>query len=103
MEVAAVLLDGMDVVVLGLGGRLVSRTRARAMVARARTKGCTLLVTDGDWEGAPTRLVARVCGYDITGADRGAPAGGFGRISAVRLQVSGVCAGGRTVGRARTG
>ena len=66
VEVAAVLIDGMDLVVLGLGGRRVPRTRARAVVARARHKGCTLLVTDGDWEGAPTRLQARVCGYEIT-------------------------------------
>jgi hypothetical protein len=102
VEVAAVLIDGMDLVVLGLGGRRVPRTRARAVVARARHKGCTLLVTDGDWEGAPTRLQARVCGYDITAGNRGAPTAGFGRISGVRLQVSGVCAG-RVIGRARTG
>jgi hypothetical protein len=103
VEVAAVLIDGMDLVVLGLGGRHVTRTRARAVVARARLKGCTLLVTDGDWEGAPTRLQARVCGYEITAGNRGAPTPGFGRISGVRLQVSGVCAGGRVIGRARTG
>jgi hypothetical protein len=103
VEVAAVLIDGMDLVVLGLGGRRVTRTRARAVVARARHKGCTVLVTDGDWEGAPTRLEARVCGYEITPALGGVPAPGFGRISGVRLQISGVCAGGRTIGRARTG
>jgi hypothetical protein len=103
VEVAAVLIDGMDLVVLGLGGRRVPRSRARSVVARARSKGCTLLVTDGDWEGAPTRLVARVCGYDITAGGRGTPVCGFGRISGVRLQVSGVCAGGRTISRARTG
>lgn len=103
VEVAAVLIDGMDLVVLGLGGRRVSLTRARAVVARARTKGCTLLVTDGDWQGAPTRLEARVCGYDITAGNRGTPVGGVGRISGVRLQVSGVCAGRRVIGRTRTG
>jgi hypothetical protein len=103
VEVAAVLIDGMDLVVLGLGGRRVPLTRARAVVARARLKGCTLLVTDGDWQGAPTRLEARVCGYDITAGNRGTPVCGFGRISGVRLQVSGVCAGRRVRGRARTG
>jgi hypothetical protein len=103
VEVAAVLIDGMDLVVLGLGGRRVPLTRARAVVARARLKGCTLLVTDGDWQGAPTRLEARVCGYDITAGHRGTPVSGFGRISGVRLQVSGVCAGRRVLGRARTG
>jgi hypothetical protein len=98
VEVAAVLVDGMDLVVLGLGGRRVLQTRARAVVARARHKGCTLLVTDGDWQGAPTRLAARVCGYEITAGGRP----GFGRIGRVRLQVSGVCAG-RTIGRVRAG
>src|ERR1700740_618598 len=99
VEVAAVLIDGMDLVVLGLGGRRVPQTRARAVVARARNKGCTLLVTDGDWEGAPTRLQARVCGYEITAGNRP----GFGRIGKVRLQIGGVCAGRRVIGRARTG
>ncbi|SPM38497.1 hypothetical protein MNAB215_674 [Mycobacterium numidiamassiliense] len=103
VEVAAVLVDGMDLVVLGLGGRRVPPTRARAVVARARLKGCTVLVTDGDWQGVPTRLEARVCGYEITAGSRGAPVCGFGRISGVRLQVSGVCAGRRVVARARTG
>jgi hypothetical protein len=103
VEVAAVLIDGMDLVVLGLGGRRVPQTRARAVVARARNRGCTLLVTDGDWQGAPTRLEARVCGYEIAPDCRGAYAPGFGRISGVRLQVSGVCAGRRVTGRARTG
>lgn len=98
VEVAAVLVDGMDLVVLGLGGRRVPQTRARAVVARARNRGCTLLVTDGEWQGAPTRLAARVCGYELTAGGRP----GFGRIGRVRLQVGGVCAG-RTVGRARTG
>ncbi|MDD4866282.1 MAG: hypothetical protein PHQ28_03890 [Mycobacterium sp.] len=102
VEVAAVLIDGMDLVVLGLGGRRVPQQRARAVLARARQKDCTLLVTDGDWQGAPTRLQARVCGYEITSARRGVPTPGFGRIGRVRLQVSGVC-GGRTIGRVRTG
>ncbi len=52
VEVAAVLMDGMDLVVLGLGGRSVPAGRARAVTARARQQGCTLLVTGGDWQGA---------------------------------------------------
>lgn len=102
VEVAAVLIDGMDLVVLGLGGRRVPQTRARAVVARARNKGCTLLVTDGDWQGAPTRLEARVCGYEITPGRRDKPAPGFGRIARVRLEVGGLCAG-RTIPRVRAG
>lgn len=99
VEVAAVLVDGMDLVVLGLGGRRVPPSRARAVVARARNKGCTLLVTGGDWQGAPTRLAARVCGYDITADSRP----GFGRIGGVRLQVSGTCAGRRVLPQAQAG
>lgn len=95
VEVAAVLMDGMDLIVLALGGRSVPLTRARAVVARAHQKGCTLLVTDGDWQGASMRLQARVCGYETT---EDTP--GFGRISKVRLEV---CAQGRAIRRARTG
>jgi hypothetical protein len=82
VEVAAVLMDGMDLVVLGLGGRSVPAARARVVAARARHRGCTLLVTGGDWSGATLRLTARVCGYETAGG-----AAGFGRISAVRLGV----------------
>lgn len=85
VEVAAVLMDGMDLVVLGLGGRCVPPSRTRVMVARARQKGCTLLVTDGDWQGTATRLEARVCGYEVTGAGPDVPIPGRGRIGRVRL------------------
>ena len=101
VDVAAVLMDGMDLVVLALGGRSVPLTRARAVMARAYQKGCTLLVTDGDWQGASIRLQARVCGYETTPSAAGMP--GFGRISKVRLQISDVCARGRAIGRVRTG
>ena len=94
VEVAAVLMDGMDLVVLGLGGRSVPASRARAVVARARQKACTLLVTDGDWQGASTRLDARVCGYEIAGPGRP----GLGRISRVRLAMR---ARGRSFGSVR--
>ncbi|RVW11506.1 hypothetical protein EGT67_03620 [Prescottella agglutinans] len=84
VEVAAVLLDGMDLVVLGLGGISVPPSRARAVVARARSKQSTLVVTDGHWGGAEVRLDARVHGYD--GVGRGASAG-RGRLCSVRLSV----------------
>jgi hypothetical protein len=108
VEVAAVLMDGMDLILLGLGGRSVPTTRARAVVARARQKGCTLLVTGGDWQGASMRLEARVCGYEVTGAGWGhhPPAGdgalmpGRGRISRVRLAMH---ARSRSFGAVRTG
>ena len=81
VEVAAVLMDGMDLVVLGLGGRSVPMTRARAVVARARQRGCTLVVTQGDWQGASIRMDARVRGYQLTSDP------GFGRIGAVQVSV----------------
>lgn len=84
VEVAAVLLDGLDLVVLALGGRSVPMARARAVTARARQKGCTLLVTGGDWHGASARLDARVCGYEMVGSG-GAAVPGRGRIGRVRL------------------
>ena len=93
VEVAAVLMDGMDLVVLGLAGRRVPATRSRAVVARARQRGCTLLVTGGQWRGASMRMDARVCGYEITADRSGVPVPGCGRISRVRVSVR---AGGRT-------
>jgi len=98
VEVAAVLMDGMDLVVLSLGGRSVPAGRARAVVARARQTGCTLLVTGGDWQGASTRLEARVCVYEVTGAGGGVPTPGCGRISRVRLAMR---ARGRSFGTVR--
>ncbi len=88
VEVAAVLMDGMDLVLLGLGARWVPPSRTRAVVARAHQKGCTLLVVDGDWPGAHLRLEARVDGYETTMS----ATPGFGRISRVRIDV---CARGR--------
>jgi hypothetical protein len=79
VEIAAVLIDGMDLVILALAGRSVPATRARAVVARARQRGCTLLVTGGQWQGASMRMDARVRGYELTGSP------GSGRISAVRV------------------
>src|SRR6202022_3817305 len=98
VEVAAVLMDGMDLVVLALGGRSVPLTRARAVVARAHHKGCTLLVTDGDWQGASIRLEARVCGYETTASKPG-----FGRISKGRPRIRGGGGAGGGIGRVRTG
>ncbi len=91
VEVASVLMDGMDLVVLGLGGRRVTSTSARAIVARAHSNGCTLLAVGGDWEGASVRLQARITGYD------GVSACGLGRIRGVRTAVRVRGRGGREV------
>jgi hypothetical protein len=85
VEVAAVLMDGLDLVALGLGGRVVSAGRVRAVTARARQRECTLLVTGGNWPGAAAWLDARVCGYEVVGAGDGDPTPGCGRIGRVRL------------------
>ncbi|MBF6465060.1 hypothetical protein IU427_07655 [Nocardia beijingensis] len=71
VEVAAVLLDGLDLVVLGLGGGAVAPARSRVIAARARNKGATLVVADGRWPGASLRLDARVSGYTGLGRGRG--------------------------------
>ena len=82
VEVAAVLMDGMDLIVLALGGRSVPLTRARAVVARARRKAARC------WSPMATGRVRR---YDwklesaVTKPLRIQP--GFGRISKVRLEV----------------
>ncbi|MEV0945908.1 hypothetical protein [Rhodococcus sp. NPDC049939] len=91
VEIAAVLLDGMDLVVLGLGGTSVAPSRARAVVARARSKGSTLVVTDGHWDGAEMRLNARVHGY--TGLGNGFQDRECGRLRSLSLVV---CARGRS-------
>ncbi|QSE85423.1 hypothetical protein [Rhodococcus koreensis] len=85
VEIAAVLLDGMDLVVLGLGGASVAPSRARAVVARARSKGATLVVTDGHWDGAEMRLEARVHGY--AGLGNGSQDGGCRRLRSLSLAV----------------
>ncbi|MGU3431679.1 hypothetical protein ACNHUS_01565 [Actinomycetes bacterium M1A6_2h] len=84
VEIAAVLLDGLDLVVLGLGGASVPPSRTRAVIARARNKGSTLIVTDGQWDGAELRLDARVDGYGGLGAGSEL---GHGRVRSLRLAV----------------
>ncbi|MGA9870426.1 MAG: hypothetical protein WBQ44_04680 [Rhodococcus sp. (in: high G+C Gram-positive bacteria)] len=84
VEVAAILLDGLDLVVLGLGGRSVPPSRARAVVARARSKGATLLVTDGHWDGVDLRLDASVRSVDGVGTGEQS---GRGRLRSLRLDV----------------
>lgn len=60
VDVAAVLLDGMDLVVLDLAGAPVAPSRARGLVARARHRGGVLVVTGGAWPGAELELRAQV-------------------------------------------
>lgn len=84
IDVAAILLDGMDLVVLGLAGAAVPPSRARAVVARARSKGSCLVVTEGRWDGADIRIASHVAEYSGIGQ-------GYGRITgfSVDVEVSG--------------
>jgi hypothetical protein len=81
VEAAAILLDGVDLVILGLSGATVAPSRARAVVARARSKGAVLLVTEGHWDGVDLRIESQVTGYSGLG-DR------HGRLTAVQLDVA---------------
>ena len=78
--VAGVLLDGIDLVVLGLGGATLSPSRARAVMARARSKRAVLLVTEGQIPGAEVVIDARVDGYSGMGH-------GEGRIKGIQLAI----------------
>ncbi|NKY55617.1 hypothetical protein [Nocardia flavorosea] len=80
MEVAAVLLDGMDLVVLGLGTAVIPPARARVLAAKARGKGATLLVTGGNWPTPDLSLESRVAGYTGLGT-------GSGRIRSISLDI----------------
>ena len=80
VDVAAVLLDGMDLVVLDLSGAAVAPSRARGVTARARHRGAVLVVTGGGWPGAELELHARIDG--CTGLGRG-----HGRLQSRELSV----------------
>ncbi|WP_227985417.1 hypothetical protein [Nocardia spumae] len=80
VEVAAVLLDGLDLVVVGLAGISVPPSRTRILAARARSKGSTLVVTDGKWSGPTLRIDSKVTGYSGLGRGRG-------RLCSVHLDV----------------
>ncbi|WP_278265005.1 hypothetical protein [Nocardia sp. AG03] len=70
-EVAAVLLDGLDLVVLGLDGFAVPPARCRVLAARARNRGATLIAAGGTWTDPTLRLDSRVTGYRGLGTGRG--------------------------------
>ncbi|MFJ4658252.1 hypothetical protein ACIP5Y_43870 [Nocardia sp. NPDC088792] len=81
LEIASVLLDGLDLVVLDLGGASIPMSRTRILTAKARSKNATLVVTGGAWAGPVLRIDTRVTGYSGLGR-------GCGRLRGVRLNVS---------------
>lgn len=80
VAVAAVLVDGIDLVLLSLGGADVPPSRARSVDARVRRNGAVLIVTDGRWPSVDVQLDARVAGYRGLGVGRG-------RITGINLAV----------------
>ena len=101
VEVASVLLDGLDVVVLNLAGASVAPSRAKVLTGRVRKQSSTLIVTGGTWPGVCTSIDAEVTGYrnslshSISG--HGTGRSGMGRIGGMRLRVTA-----RTRGRCRS-
>ncbi|NKS56157.1 hypothetical protein GS504_01940 [Rhodococcus hoagii] len=93
VAVAAILVDGLDLVVMSLGGIDVPLSRARAVAARARRNGTVLVVTEGRWPTVDLHLDARVASY--AGLDEPAR-----RITGISLDVE-ATARGRQTRRAR--
>ncbi|MDH6288207.1 hypothetical protein [Rhodococcus opacus] len=84
---AAVLADGLDLIVVGLGDRDTPPSRVRAVTARARRAGAVLAV-DGRWPNVDVRLRAEVAGYHGL-------RGGRGRVTGLDLDVEAVTRGHR--------
>ena len=90
VEVAAVLLDGMDLVVLGTRGVDVAPSRSRVVMGRARKQSSALLVVGGTWPGAQTTIDTEVLTYRHlpAGDDLREARSGFGRIGGMRLRIT---------------
>lgn len=88
VAVAAVLVEGIDLVLVSLAGADVPPSRARAVTARARRHGAVLAFTEGRWPTTDVHLDARVVGYH--GLEPG-----YGRITGIDLDVEVTARGGR--------
>lgn len=77
--VVSVLIDGLDLVLLGPGVAAVPPSRARVIAGRVRAAGAVLLVGPG-WPGAELTLAGRHCRYGGLGA-------GAGRLASVSTVV----------------
>lgn len=98
LEVAGVLLDGIDLVVLGFEDRLgatgmsVTPARARVLGGRARKQSSTLMVL-GEWPNSATRVRGEVREYRHLPLRRS----GYGRIGGFRVEVQVAAPGARPV------
>ncbi|MFM9377865.1 hypothetical protein [Gordonia sp. VNK21] len=83
LEVASVLLDGIDLVLVAVDS--VTPSRARVLTGRARRQSSTLMVVGppGCWPGATVRIEAEVSGYRHVPARRS----GYGRIGGLEMDV----------------
>ena len=92
IEVAGVLLDGMDLVVLDLAGVAVPPSRTRVMMGRLRKQKTVLMVTGGSWPGAHLRLASEVVTYrhlpSADSTDLATARPGVGRIGGMTLRVT---------------
>ncbi|MGB6246349.1 hypothetical protein [Gordonia sp. (in: high G+C Gram-positive bacteria)] len=98
LEVAGVLLDGIDLVVLGFEDRLgptgasVTPARARVLGGRARKQSSALMVL-GQWPTTATRIHGEVREYRHLPVRRS----GYGRIGGFQIQVRVSAPGARPV------
>src|SRR5699024_10647817 len=69
-SVVSVLLDGLDLVLVGPDVAVVAPSRARVLAGRVRAAGAVLLV-GSDWPGSELTLAGRHCRYGGLGAGAG--------------------------------
>ena len=83
LEVAGVLLDGIDLVLVGV--EHVTPSRARVLAGRARRQGATLVAVGPPdaWPGAGVRMHAQIAGYRHLPLRRN----GYGRIGGLQVDV----------------
>lgn len=79
LSVAAVLVEGISVVVLAVDGA-APPSRSRAVIARVRSHRAVLVVTNSGWIRPDIRVESRIAGY--AGLSQGR-----GRLQAVHLDV----------------
>lgn len=99
VEVASVLLDGMDLVVLAVATP-VPPSRTRVVMGRVRKQSSALIVVGNDvWPGAHLRITTEVRAYrhapGTEAVDLSAARSGYGRIGGLRLNVRAVQRGRR--------
>ena len=83
LEVAAVLLDGIDVVMVAVDRVMPSRARVLSSRARRQSSALVAVGADDAWPGAALRLSAEVAGYRHLPLRRN----GYGRIGGLLVDV----------------